>query len=525
MSSVKHAYPIGCVEGISCRCPHGYAFNAANSSCEDVDECHEGNHNCGDQLVCENTAGSYRCSCPSGYRDRPAVSTPRPTSVFDAESYKFPCADIDECKENVHGCQFNCTNLPGSYECSCKAGYRQDFTKRVCLPMGETSDMLISEAGKFSIATMDLEQDSLVFDAMNGECNASASKIFTYHESLHELYFVNSDHNAIVRWHLLSPCTEIITSRANISALELDWVYNNIYWSDSGGLHVANSNGSHSRRLFDFKKPIKKIVVDPFNGWLTLLTQGDTWRMGLDGTYENQIFNESKVLSLAFDAEDVQVIAQTDDAIMICPESADTLELCQRLPFSANESELLDAFGDFIIIEEEVNGKAKLVVLSKRSKRSIELNSTLPDLGGRVVHDIKQPKGRNKCSSSCSDLCVNSPTMPRFACLCSDNAVCQQKRVHADASRRDDVSRISLNPFVFLGFVGASVLGMACGVFGMFAQWRRSTRPSTPPPVADSPAVEMANVEFRADNSRIKLVNHEVPPDVVGTNFPVQFSN
>lgn len=34
----------------------------------DVDECAEGSHTCRYNQLCQNTAGTYRCACPPGYR-------------------------------------------------------------------------------------------------------------------------------------------------------------------------------------------------------------------------------------------------------------------------------------------------------------------------------------------------------------------------------------------------------------------------------------------------------------------------
>lgn len=45
----------------------------------DVDECRDGTHQCRYNQICENTRGSYHCTCPRGYRSqgvgRPCVGT------------------------------------------------------------------------------------------------------------------------------------------------------------------------------------------------------------------------------------------------------------------------------------------------------------------------------------------------------------------------------------------------------------------------------------------------------------------
>jgi len=41
-------------------------------------------------------------------------------------------ADIDECEEQTSGCEQNCTNSVGSFQCSCNDGYTLDTDKASC---------------------------------------------------------------------------------------------------------------------------------------------------------------------------------------------------------------------------------------------------------------------------------------------------------------------------------------------------------------------------------------------------------
>ena len=40
--------------------------------------------------------------------------------------------DVDECLESNGGCDHNCTNLEGSFECSCLAGFALNVTDGGC---------------------------------------------------------------------------------------------------------------------------------------------------------------------------------------------------------------------------------------------------------------------------------------------------------------------------------------------------------------------------------------------------------
>ncbi|XP_073250476.1 uncharacterized protein [Porites lutea] len=97
---------------------HGYTWNDVpctncyNYTCfKDLDECTTGYHSCDVNSVCQNTLGSYKCSCNARY-------------TGDGK----PCNDIDECSTNSHSCDVNavCSNTVGSYACACKAGFTGD---------------------------------------------------------------------------------------------------------------------------------------------------------------------------------------------------------------------------------------------------------------------------------------------------------------------------------------------------------------------------------------------------------------
>ncbi|CAH1777824.1 unnamed protein product, partial [Owenia fusiformis] len=106
-----------CIRPNHCTCVTGYA----SPSCTDIDECSIRNGGC--DHTCANTAGSYACSCRSGYR-----------------LHGKTCVDINECNNGNGGCAQICSNTIGTYTCSCNNGYYLSSTnRRSCIDVDECS--------------------------------------------------------------------------------------------------------------------------------------------------------------------------------------------------------------------------------------------------------------------------------------------------------------------------------------------------------------------------------------------------
>ncbi|XP_050520393.1 fibrillin-2-like isoform X2 [Daktulosphaira vitifoliae] len=113
---------IDTVDGYACECHPGFSKSRHEDSqvCEDINEClQQGICNNGQ---CNNTPGSFICSCPSGY---------------DLASDGKRCIDHNECEQNGMCANGICINIQGSFQCKCKTGFVMSQTGHSCTDIDE----------------------------------------------------------------------------------------------------------------------------------------------------------------------------------------------------------------------------------------------------------------------------------------------------------------------------------------------------------------------------------------------------
>ncbi len=150
-------------DGVSCGdvCPQGLTGPQCSY---DIDECLTGTHTC--QYQCVNTFGAYECKCPPGmsinFKDNrtcvgvscdPPCLPDQGSCVGDGrceckQGFQGPSCefDIDECAIGTSGCDHDCVNSFGSYQCICRPGYELDLSdNRTCVPRGCNPECVLGQ--------------------------------------------------------------------------------------------------------------------------------------------------------------------------------------------------------------------------------------------------------------------------------------------------------------------------------------------------------------------------------------------
>lgn len=441
-----------CDQRMTRMCDLSHEFKCANKKCIDRRQLCNFADDCGDQSdelgchhtlhcnaaglggceqQCQNlTDGGYICHCNAGY-------------IISKENSK-KCVDIDECATGNHTCSQLCTNLNGTYSCSCRDGFRaSDGHSGVC--RAEKEDVTLIFANGPEIRAYDLtKQDE--FDVIMSEnriesldYNAESQIVFwadSYDKTIKRSYMVNAQ-NGQAKIGFAQDLN--MKGNSKPSALAVDWVADNLYWTETdragskprGRVMVAKTDGRYRRAIINAGLEVPtSIAVNPQLGRMFWTDAGSAPKIEtswMDGSKRRPLITEAirHPAGLAIDyAQDHQIYwvdTKLNTIETMRPDG--TLRrivihgeaLRHPVALDVFESNLYWANRDTSeMLRQDKFGRGVPVVI----QRNLENPS-----GIKVYHDLRYNTTlKNPCyNSACSHLCLLVPGGRR--CTCPDNTV------------------------------------------------------------------------------------------------------
>jgi len=177
------------------------------------------------------------------------------------------CDDIDECATFGHNCTQICSNLNGTYDCSCAEGFTlTDRFSGVCRSSDGVEPKLLYSTGE-DIYGQTISKQLRQFDVIKNESRIESID-FDPKEMM--LYWADSEEKSIRRSLIpgstahpeahIGHAQEIISANAKITSVAHDSLAGNIYWTEidrwtgissspRGVISVAKNDGRYRREL------------------------------------------------------------------------------------------------------------------------------------------------------------------------------------------------------------------------------------------------------------------------------------
>ncbi|XP_021478076.2 vitellogenin receptor isoform X2 [Oncorhynchus mykiss] len=438
-----------------------------------LNECLLNNGGC--SHICRDMVIGFECDCTPGLQ------------LIDRKT----CGDINECM-NPGICSQICINLKGGYKCECHNSYQMDPTTGVCKAVGKEPCLIFTNRRDIRKLGLERREYTQIVEQLRNtvalDADFTQQRIFWADLSQRAIFSTVLDKRGDVGSHV-----KVIDNVTPVG-IAVDWIYNNIYWSDLGTktIEVANFNGTKRKVLFSsgLKEPAS-IAVDPLSGFLYWSDWGEP------ATIEKSGMN----------GVDRQVLVQTD----IQWPNGITLDLIKsRLYWVDSKLHMLcsvDLNGDnrrkvlqspdylahpfaLTVFEDRVfwtDGENEAIYGANKFTGSdvITLASNLNEPQDIIVyHELIQLSGTNWCNEKglnggCAYMCLPAPQInkysPKYTCACPQDQTLASDALHCRPEANSSTSIHEVN-FTARGSTAAwailPVLLLAMAAAGGYLMWR-----------------------------------------------------
>ncbi|XP_077296049.1 low-density lipoprotein receptor 1-like isoform X4 [Arctopsyche grandis] len=381
-------------------------------------ECIQNNGGC--SQLCVDTPAGYYCDCRPGYK------------LMDNKT----CEDINEC-DDPGSCSQICINEKGTFKCQCHTGYMRDprdFTR--CKATEGHASLLF--ARRYDIRKISLDHHEMT--AIVNNTKSATALDFVFRTGM--IFWSDVNEQKIYK----APIDEgsertVVISKQLITSdgLAVDWIYNHLYWTDTGKntIELSNLEGNMRKVLIrDSLEEPRAIALNPIDGWMFWTDWGiepKIERAGMDGTHRQVIVSFEvrwpNGLTLDLVRKRVFWVDAKLNTISSCNYdgsnrriilySVDTL----KHPFS------ITTFEDWVYWTDW--DKAAVFKANKFTGKDVQAVTAVQALSNPMVihvyHPYRQPDGINHCAAvngHCSHLCLPAPRVaanaPLVSCACPE---------------------------------------------------------------------------------------------------------
>ncbi|KAI5632398.1 low-density lipoprotein receptor domain class A domain-containing protein [Phthorimaea operculella] len=240
--------------------------------------------------------GGYICTCFQGW--------------IIAPDDKKKCIDVDECATGAHHCSQLCTNINGSYSCSCREGFKlADSLSGVCKVIENEVVLMFANGPEIRAFVQDKNEE---FDVITSEKRIEAIDYDPVHEMV---FWADSYDKTIKRSYMINAKAGEVKSgfaqdlnmkgNAKPTALAIDYVGDNLYWTEvdrtgskpRGRVMVARTDGRYRRAIVSagLESPTS-LVLDPQMGRMIWADAGSAPKIEIawmDGSKRRPVIRES----------------------------------------------------------------------------------------------------------------------------------------------------------------------------------------------------------------------------------------
>lgn len=360
----------------------------------------------------------YKCACKDGYK---LVGN-------------TTCKDVNEC--NIPGmCSQLCINREGSFKCDCITGYMKDPHDHTrCRPTEGHASLLF--AHKSDIRKISLDRDDMV--SIVNDTRSSCAIDFDFRTGM--IYWSDVMTKKIYKAPIdEGDKKEVVIDHNIITAdgLAVDWIYNHLYWTDTGtnSICLSNMDGNLVTTIIkdDLEEP-RAIALYPAKGWMFWSDWGDKpkiERAGMDGSHRTAIITDTVRWPNGLTLDLVMDRIYWIDAKLNLVGSADLDGANSRVvlysPEMLKHPFSITVFSDWIYWSDwdrnaifkadKFTGKNAAPVTTSKMK---EIPMVV-----HVYHPYRQPDALNHClplNGRCSHICLPAPQLTKnsakTSCAC-----------------------------------------------------------------------------------------------------------